>query len=283
MNFQSLFRVIGQRTGALKKSPARGLRTLSGCGLLFALAQGAPAAPDTAPIDPRLSGDEISQLTKEAFFWGMQQAGFYELRYQFTQNEANPAFRGINKVQHNSRLFTAKERFATTPNASTLYSGGSFDLSREPIIVTAGAVRDGRYWSIQAADQYAHWFFFVGSPFTGNDAQQYLIVGPDWKGVFPPSFSAGAATAGQGRLPDFPAHGGDWRSDQKHDAAGLPAIDQPRHQRRLDDQAQGFTQGSTNAATPAGAGLARGLSVRSGAGDAGAERGHRARLHGGPH
>lgn len=137
------------------------------------------------PIEPALNKDEIKQLTKEAFFWGMQQVGFYELRHQFTQNEKNPAFRGINRVQYTRRLFDASMRFATTPNASTLYSGGSFDLSIEPILVDAAAVNEDRYWSIQAADQYAHWFFFVGSPFTGNQAQRYLIVGPHWNGRFP--------------------------------------------------------------------------------------------------
>jgi hypothetical protein len=143
-----------------------------------------------SPIDPALQPAEIRALTKEAFFWGMQQVGFYELRYQFTQNEKNPTFRGINRVQRNRKLFTAKQRFATTPNASTLYSGGSFDLSREPIVVDTAAVTDDRYWSIQAADQYAHWFFFVGSPFTGNQAQRYLIVGPDWKGLLPSGLRA---------------------------------------------------------------------------------------------
>ena len=142
------------------------------------------------PIDPALSKDEIKQLTKEAFFWGMQQVGFYELRHQFTQNEKNPAFRGINRVQYTRRLFDASMRFATTPNASTLYSGGSFDLSIEPILIDAAAVNEDRYWSIQAGDQYSRWFFFVGSPFTGNQAQRYLIVGPNWKGRFPAGLRA---------------------------------------------------------------------------------------------
>jgi hypothetical protein len=163
------------------------LGILAGFGLTLSVAQSEPAP---SSIDPALSNDEIRQLTKEAFFWGMQQVGFYELRYQFTQNERNPAFRGINRVQQNRQLFTAKQRFATTPNASTLYSGGSFDLSREPIMIDAAAVTENRYWSIQAADQYAHWFFFVGSPFTGNGAQRYLIIGPNWQGRLPANLTA---------------------------------------------------------------------------------------------
>lgn len=178
--------IAHNNTGRTRVSWRRCLGFIAGLGLSLS----AQAQAVTSPIDPALQADEIRQLTKEAFFWGMQQVGFYELRYQFTQNERNPAFRGVNRVQHNRQLFTAKQRFATTPNASTLYSGGSFDLSNEPILIDAQAVTQDRYWSIQAADQYAHWYFFVGSPFTGNGAQRYLIVGPDWQGKLPEGLRA---------------------------------------------------------------------------------------------
>ena len=173
---------IIQHTRLCGSALRRCLGLVAGIGLALGVAQARAEAP---PIDPALQPEEIKALTKEAFFWGMQQVGFYELRYQFTQNEANPAFRGVNRVQRNRELFTAKMRFATTPNASTLYSGGSFDLSDEPILVDVQAITEDRYWSVQAADQYAHWYFFVGSPFTGNQAQRYLIVGPNWRGKLP--------------------------------------------------------------------------------------------------
>jgi len=135
-----------------------------------------------------LSPSEVKQRAKEAFFWGMQQVGFYELRHVFTRMEQAPAYRGINRVKANTRLFSAMERFATTPNASTLYSGGLFDLRSEAIVVLTPRMPNDRYWSVQAADHYARYFFFVGSPFTGNEPQQYLIIGPDWKGRLPPGF-----------------------------------------------------------------------------------------------
>lgn len=141
-------------------------------------------------IDPTLAPAEIRQLSKQAFFWGMQQAGFYELRYLFTQQDKAPTYRGLNRLRHDRQLFTAKQRFATTPNASTLYSGGFFDLREGPMVVLSPQVTDGRYWSIQGMDQYARWFFMSGSPFSGNEPQRYLIVGPDWNGSFPAGFRA---------------------------------------------------------------------------------------------
>jgi len=44
-----------------------------------------------------------------------------------------------------------------------LYEGGNFDVSREPMIVLTPQMEGSRYWSIQAADQYAAWFFMIGS------------------------------------------------------------------------------------------------------------------------
>ncbi|MCB1632348.1 MAG: DUF1254 domain-containing protein [Pseudomonadales bacterium] len=146
------------------------------------------AAPAASPLDRDLSSERIAELTAQAFYWGLNIAGFYELRYLYTQFEEYPAFSGLNRVKPNKRLFDASVRIATTVNASTLYSGGAFDVSQDPIVVEAGAVDDGRYWSVQAADQYANWFFMVGSQFTGNAAQRYLIVGPHWHGTLPAGF-----------------------------------------------------------------------------------------------
>lgn len=149
------------------------------------------AAPVDLPatgVDAGLSDAEISRLTAEAFYWGLNIAGFYELRYVYTQFEGQPAFRGVNRMQAFDKLFDASVRYATTVNASTLYSGGAFDVSQEPLVIEAPAVTDKRYWSVQAGDQNVNWFMMIGSQFTGNDAQRYIVVGPNWRGAIPPEF-----------------------------------------------------------------------------------------------
>jgi len=151
----------------------------------------APAASADLPqtgIDPSLSAERIEALTAEAFYWGLNVAGFYELRHVFTQMEKSPAYHGVNRMQANYRLMDAKVRYATTINASTLYAGGMFDVSEEPLVIDIQRIAPGRYWSVQTADQYARWFLFVGSQFTGNDPQRYLIVGPNWHGILPADF-----------------------------------------------------------------------------------------------
>ncbi len=164
---------------------AGGLAAASIC-LFLAFGQATGRAENASPIDPAVDRAEIIELTQQAYFWGAQQVGFYELRYVFTQLEQAPAFRGLNRIAQNRQLFTAQQRFATTPNSSTLYAGGMFDVSREPVVVQMAAIAGSpRYWSVTAQDPYAHYFFLIGSQSTGNAAQRYLIVGPHWKGALP--------------------------------------------------------------------------------------------------
>ena len=130
-----------------------------------AAATGATPAADAAlpatGFATGLSNTEIEALSADAFYWGLNIAGFYELRYVFTQLEGTPAFHGLNRMQANDNLFDASVRYATTVNASTLYAGGMFDVSREPVVIEAPAVTDKRYWSIQALDQNVNWFLMV--------------------------------------------------------------------------------------------------------------------------
>lgn len=185
----AMFRIIAQL--------GMGSLLLMSASLLARAAPSAPAARpassplptlDTVGFDTGLSAADVETLTAEAFYWGLNIAGFYELRYVYTQMEEHLAFRGINRMQVQNNLADASARYATTINASTLYSGGAFDVSNEPIVIEASNVTDKRYWSIQAGDQNANWFFMAGSQFTGNEAQRYLIVGPHWRGTLPPSF-----------------------------------------------------------------------------------------------
>ncbi|GAB3270353.1 DUF1214 domain-containing protein [Parahaliea aestuarii] len=143
-------------------------------------------------ISADLTPAQISELTAEAYYWGLNIAGFYELRYLYTQlaDERNPIYTGINRLNPLYKLMDARDRYATTVNASTLYSGGMFDVSQEPVVLETTAIAPGRYWSLQTVDQYARWFLLAGPQFTGSHAQRYLIVGPDWQGALPPEFAS---------------------------------------------------------------------------------------------
>lgn len=137
----------------------------------------------------RLTDDEVRELTKDAFFWGMHPAAMYELRHAITQRKGGLSYAGDGRMHWDRRPRSAADRSASTPNATTLYGTGFFDLRREPVVVATPDVPD-RYFSVQALDQYPRWFMAVGNQFTGRQAQESLIVGPDFAGPYPRGFAA---------------------------------------------------------------------------------------------
>jgi hypothetical protein len=58
-------------------------------------------------------------------------------------------------------------------------------LRAEPLVFTVPAVEKERYYSLQFIDLYTFNFAYVGSRATGNEAGNYLLAGPGWKGEKP--------------------------------------------------------------------------------------------------
>ena len=72
-----------------------------------------------------------------------------------------------------------------TPNSDTPYSILWLDLRAEPIVLSVPAVEKSRYYSVMLCDGNTFNYGYIGSRATGNDAGDYLVVGPDWKGETP--------------------------------------------------------------------------------------------------
>jgi hypothetical protein len=135
-----------------------------------------------------ITPQEVKQIAKEAYIYGLQQAVFYVARFVFTQLEAAPKYVGVNRLIFNYKPSGPDDREIVTPNATTLYGAGFFDLSEEPLIVELPEIVD-RYYSFQAMDQYGDYFFYAGNQFTGREAQQFILVGPNWSGKIPAEFA----------------------------------------------------------------------------------------------
>lgn len=140
-----------------------------------------------APINKDLPTGTIQAIAQEAYIYGLQQVVFYEMRYGYTQLESSPHYVGINRLWWLREPITPEFRQVVTPNATTLYGLGFFDLSKEPLVVELPAVKD-RYYSFQTMDQYGDFFFYAGNQFTGTKAQKYLLLGPGWQGKVPDEF-----------------------------------------------------------------------------------------------
>ena len=93
----------------------------------------------------------------------------------------------FNSFFHATTLATPASRTVVSPNVDTLYSVAWLDLRAEPLVLSVPRVTNQdrvtpRYYSMQMVDAYTYNFAIVGSRTTGNDPQQFIIAGPNWKG-----------------------------------------------------------------------------------------------------
>ena len=140
------------------------------------------AAAQTSALSPQ----EARAIAKEVFLWGMHPVAIYHLRYNHVQNDKSPAYVGVGRLSWERKAKKAN-RVATTPNATTLYGVGFYDLSKEPVVITVGDIKD-HYWSIQLCDNYARWWQLIGSQFNAPGPVRRVLIGPNWSGKYPPEF-----------------------------------------------------------------------------------------------
>jgi hypothetical protein len=60
------------------------------------------------------------------------------------------------------------------------------DLRAEPIVLSVPTVEKNRYYAVQLEDGNTYNYGYIGSCATGNEAGDYMVVGPDWNGATPP-------------------------------------------------------------------------------------------------
>jgi hypothetical protein len=56
------------------------------------------------------------------------------------------------------------------------------DLRSEPIVLLVPAVKMPRSYSVQLIDGNTYSFGYIGSRSTGDEAGDYMVAGPNWKG-----------------------------------------------------------------------------------------------------
>ena len=59
------------------------------------------------------------------------------------------------------------------------------DLRAEPMVITVPAIDPKRYYSVQLIHSSTYNYGYIGSRATGNEAGDFLVVGPNWRGETP--------------------------------------------------------------------------------------------------
>lgn len=129
---------------------------------------------------------ETRAIAEEGFIYGLPIVMNYAVMYDFCVNQKSDQYKGpFNRIANEARVFTCKDTSVITPNSDTPYSMLWLDLRAEPMVLSVPAVEKDRYYSVMMCDGNTFNYGYVGSRATGNDAGDYMVAGPDWKGETP--------------------------------------------------------------------------------------------------
>jgi hypothetical protein len=179
MNKQRRTLVSGLSCGAIA------LVALAGCGK--------PADPvtqaakkDAAAGVPAPGIAEVKAIAEEGFIYGLPIVMNYAVMYEYAVDKNSGQFKApFNQIHNEARVFTYEDTAIITPNSDTPYSLLWMDLRAEPLVLSVPAVDKNRYYSVMLNDGNTFNYGYIGSRATGNDAGDYMVVGPNWKGETP--------------------------------------------------------------------------------------------------
>ena len=134
-----------------------------------------------------LTPAETKAIAEEGFMYGLPIVMNYAVMYEYSVDKNSGQYKApFNQIENQARVFTYEDTSIPTPNSDTPYSSVWTDLRAEPIVLSIPAVEKERYFSVMLCDGNTFNFGYIGSRATGNEAGDYLVAGPDWKGTTPP-------------------------------------------------------------------------------------------------
>ncbi len=129
---------------------------------------------------------EAKNIAEEGFIYGLPIVMNYAVMYSYAIDRKSGQFKApFNQIKNEARVFTYEDTAIVTPNSDTPYSFLWMDLRAEPLVLSVPAVEKNRYYAVQLEDGNTFNYGYIGSRATGNEAGDYMVVGPDWKGETP--------------------------------------------------------------------------------------------------
>jgi hypothetical protein len=160
------------------------MKTTSRLNLLAVALASALALTTTRAAD--LTPAETKAIAEEGFIYGLPIVMNYAVMYEYAVDKNSGQYKApFNQINNEARVFTYKDTSVITPNSDTPYSILWTDLRAEPIVLSVPAVEKPRYFSVMLCDGNTFNYGYVGSRATGNEAGDYMVAGPDWKGETP--------------------------------------------------------------------------------------------------
>jgi hypothetical protein len=129
---------------------------------------------------------ETKAIAEQGFIYGLPLVMNYAVMYENIIDTHSTEYKApFNVIYNEHRTFTYKDTTVVTPNSDTPYSFLWADLRAEPLVISVPAVEKERYFSVQFCDGNTFNYGYIGSRATGDEAGDYLLVGPDWNGTPP--------------------------------------------------------------------------------------------------
>jgi hypothetical protein len=143
------------------------------------------ARDETSTERPSFSA--VRDIAEAGFIYGLPIVMNYGIMYAYAVDRSSGQFKArFNEIANDPNVFTYKDTAVVTPNSDTPYSILFMDLRTQPLVLGVPAVERGRYYSVMLCDGNTYNYGYIGSRATGNEAGDYMVVGPDWKGPTPP-------------------------------------------------------------------------------------------------
>jgi hypothetical protein len=162
---------------------------LIAAALVSGLAFTSASAVDLTPADSSavvLTKEETKAIAEEGFIYGLPIVMNYAVMYEYSVDKNSGQYKApFNQIKNEPRVYTYKDTAIVTPNSDTPYSLLWLDLRAEPIVLSVPAVEKSRYYAVQLEDGNTFNYGYIGSRATGNEAGDYMVAGPDWKGETP--------------------------------------------------------------------------------------------------
>ncbi len=142
--------------------------------------------PVTAQQAPKVSEQEAQAIGIEAYIYGYPLVTTEMTRRVVTNVPEPAATQGTPMGQFtNFREYpTAAFKSVTAPNADTLYSSAFLDVAKEPCVLSLPD-EGNRYYLMPMLSGWTNVLQVPGRRTTGDKAQTYAIIGPNWNGKLP--------------------------------------------------------------------------------------------------
>ena len=141
---------------------------------------------NTVASIPVPSLEQTKAIAEEGFIYGLPIVMNYAVMYDYAIDRDSGQFKApFNKINNEARVFTYKDTTVVSPNSDTPYSIVFMDLRSEPMVLSVPAVDKKRYYAVMLCDGNTFNYGYIGSRATGNEAGDYMVVGPDWQGETP--------------------------------------------------------------------------------------------------